>query len=51
MPYADIGRQLQQSAVTGMTSPGFGRHGGPIPRGVHNLEDARRAQDHRAQAS
>ena len=52
MPYADIGRQLQQSAVTWNDISWIRTAwGGPIVvKGVHNLEDARRAQDHGAQA-
>jgi L-lactate dehydrogenase (cytochrome) len=52
MPYADIGRQLQQSAVTWEDISWIRvAWGGPIiVKGVHNLEDARRAQDHGAQA-
>jgi L-lactate dehydrogenase (cytochrome) len=52
MPYADIGRQLQQSAVTWDDIAWIrAAWGGPIVvKGVHNLEDARRAQDHGAQA-
>jgi L-lactate dehydrogenase (cytochrome) len=52
MPYADIGRQLQQSAVTWDDISWIrAAWGGPIVvKGVHNFEDARRAQDHGAQA-
>ena len=52
MPYADIGRQLQQSAVTWDDIAWIrAAWGGPIVvKGVHNLEDARRAQDHGAHA-
>jgi L-lactate dehydrogenase (cytochrome) len=52
MPYADIGRQLQQSAVTWDDIAWIrAAWGGPlVVKGVHNLEDARQAQNHGAQA-
>jgi isopentenyl diphosphate isomerase/L-lactate dehydrogenase-like FMN-dependent dehydrogenase len=52
MPYADIGQQLQQSAVTwddiGWIKEAWNRP--LIIKGIHNAHDAKRAADHGAQA-
>lgn len=52
MPYADIGQQLQQSAVTwedlSWIKEAWG--GAIIIKGVHNVHDARLAAEHGAQA-
>ncbi len=52
MPYADIGRQLQSSAVTWEDLPWIREAwGGPIViKGIHNPEDARLAVKHGAEA-
>ena len=52
MPYADIGQQLQQSAVTwndlGWIKEAWNRP--IIIKGIHNAQDAQRASAHGAQA-
>lgn len=52
MPYADIGQQLQQSAVTwddiGWIKEAWNRP--IIVKGIHNVQDAKRAAEHGAKA-
>ena len=52
MPYTDIGKQLQQAAVTWEDLPWIKEAwGGPIViKGIHNVEDAKLAMKHGAHA-